>query len=580
MRFLFTISLALASLCGFAQPQIVFETIATGFSQPTDITGAGDGSERLFVTEKSGLIRIIDQTDNSILSTPFLNLSGQILTNSERGVLGIAFHPDFATNGEFFVNYISDGTGSPSPGQTVVSRFTVSPPSSNAASLGTEEVLITISQPFANHNAGDLAFGPDGFLYIPTGDGGSGGDPEDNGQDPQSLLGKMLRIDVDATPASGGPNYVIPADNPFVGNNSVRDEIWALGLRNPWRISFDRVTGDLWIGDVGQNAREEVDFQPASSTGGENYGWDCREGFIEYDGTGSSSNLCGNGSTYTDPLFDYNETPTNGFYSQSLTGGFVYRGQRADDLVGWYLAADFSRDDLYLVPPGGSAANVDRQSSSFNTITTFGEDDDGNLYAAGFGGNIAHVTTQQTLPADLTEWTAVAEEKQVLLSWATATEDNVSGFRLERSTDGTTFSSIATKSAAGTSDLRQEYAYNDEEPPLGVLYYRLIRTDNDGIEEIYPVRRVYFSGSLADGPILSPNPVIRDLTVQIPELQETGSVSFRLFSTDGRIVYTRHSSFNAGPQRLQLVLPELPTGIYRAVIAYDKRTFTRALTVR
>lgn len=578
MRFYLTISLALASLCCFAQPQIVFETIATGFSQPTDITGAGDGSERLFVTEKSGLIRIIDQTDYSVLSTPFLDLSDQILTNSERGVLGLAFHPDFENNGEFFVNYISDGTGSPSPGQTVVSRFTLSVPSSNVASIGTEDVLLTITQPFANHNAGDLAFGPDGYLYIPTGDGGSGGDPEDSGQDPQSLLGKMLRIDVDAAPAPGGPNYVVPGDNPFVGNNSVRDEIWALGLRNPWRISFDRVTGDLWIGDVGQNAREEVDFQPASSTGGENYGWDCREGFIAF--SGNSSNLCGNGSTYTDPLFDYNETPPGGFYSQSLTGGFVYRGQRADDLVGWYLAADFSRDDLYLVPPGGSAMNVDKQPSGLNTITTFGEDDNGNLYAAGFGGNVAHVTTQRTLPAELTEWTAVSDEKQVLLRWATATEDNVSGFRLERSTDGTTFSSIAFTSAAGTSVLRQEYAHNDEEPPVGLLHYRLVRTDNDGAEEVYPVRRVYFSGSLNDGPLLSPNPVVRDLTVQIPELQQTGSVSVRIFAADGRLVHTRHASFNAGPQRLQLVLPELTPGIYRAVIGYDNRSFTRSLTVR
>lgn len=581
MRLLLSHFLLLASLTAFAQsPTVAFETIATGFSQPVDITGAGDNSNRLFVLEKTGRIKIIDQTTNTVLSTLFLDLSGQILTNSERGTLGLAFHPDYASNGEFFVNYISDGTGTPSPGQTVVSRFTVSPPSSNVASIGTEEVLLRITQPFSNHNAGDLAFGPDGYLYIPTGDGGSGGDPEDNGQDPQSLLGKMLRIDVDGTPVPGGPNYLIPADNPFVGNAAVRDEIWALGLRNPWRISFDRQTGDLWIGDVGQNAREEIDFQPATSNGGENYGWDCREGFIEYpENAGSSSSLCNNNTTYTDPVFEYTRNTTNGGFS--VTGGFVYRGQRANDLLGWYVSADFDQSRLFLLPPSGTQSDMITQNVSLNSITSFGEDDDANLYVAEFGGRISHVTTQRTLPVELLHWTASALEKEIHLSWATASEDNAASFRIERSTDGIRFTTLANKRAVGSSNERNDYTYVDRDPESGTLYYyRLTQVDNDGSEEVYPIRQVFFADGETNGPRLSPNPVISDLTIQIPELQEAGSIGVRIFAADGRQVFVKHNLRDGGPQRVDLVLPNLPAGIYRTMITYDGQTFARNLTIR
>lgn len=578
MRLLFTQFLFLAGLTAFAQPTVVFENIASGLTQPVDITSAGDGSNRLFIVEKTGRIKILDQTDNSILSTPFLDVSGQIRTNSERGLLGLAFHPDFATNGEFYVNYTAGGSSPFNDGTTVISRFTLSSPSSNTASLSSEEVILTINQPYSNHNAGDLAFGPDGFLYIPTGDGGSGGDPQDNGQKPTSLLGKMLRIDVTGTP-DPGLAYAIPPTNPFVSDAAIRDEIWAFGLRNPWRISFDRQTGDLWIGDVGQNAREEIDFQPASSTGGENYGWDCREGFISY--TGNSSNLCNNSTTYTDPLFDYNETPPGGGYNQSVTGGFVYRGERADDLVGWYVAADFARNDLYLLPPSGSASDVVRvQGTTINSITTFGEDDAGNLYVAGIGGEIAHVTTQRTLPAEIIAWTARAGDKEVTLDWSTASEDNTADFRIERSTDGATFAVLATKRAAGSSTERNDYRHVDADPMLGTLYYRLIQVDNDGTEVVYPIRRVYFGGALTDGPTLSPNPAIQNVTVQIPELQQRGTISIRLYASDGREVYVRHALRDGGPQQLELVLPTLPAGIYRTVITYDNLMFTRNLTVR
>ena len=264
-----------------AQPTVDLELFADGFSSPVDITNAGD--ERLFVVEKSGRIKIV-LPDGTVLPTPFLNINPIVgSAGSEQGLLGLAFHPNYASNRYFFVNYTNNS------GDTEIARYETDPANLNQALSNSGTVIMTIDQPFNNHNGGDIAFGPDGYLYIGMGDGGSGGDPGDRSQDPQELLGKMLRIDVD----NGSP-YGIPPDNPFINDTTVLDEIWAIGLRNPWRYSFDRETGDLWMGDVGQNEREEIDMQLASSTGGENYGWRCYEGDLPFNTSGCGLNwgLC------------------------------------------------------------------------------------------------------------------------------------------------------------------------------------------------------------------------------------------------------------------------------------------------
>ena len=249
--------LSLFSLIGFAQ-DIELEVFATGFSSPVNVKHAGD--DRLFVVERAGVIKILN-ADGTVNSAPFLDINSRVINSGgEQGLLALAFHPNYTANGFFYVNYINNS------GDTVISRFTRS--SENAADPNSEVLLLTISQPFSNHNGGDMHFGPnDGYLYISTGDGGSAGDPVNYGQNTSSLLGKMLRIDVDGT--SEG-NYGIPNDNPFVGNGAVLDEIWAIGLRNPWKWSFDRSNGDMWIADVGQSNKEEINRVPASSTGGEN----------------------------------------------------------------------------------------------------------------------------------------------------------------------------------------------------------------------------------------------------------------------------------------------------------------------
>jgi glucose/arabinose dehydrogenase len=302
---------------------VELQRVTGGLEVPVGLAHAGDGSGRLFVVEKAGRIRVLE--NGALLGAPLLDIAGRVGSQqSEQGLLGLAFHPAFAQNGQFYVNYTD------LQGDTVVSRFSMpagwTPGSPPVADPGSEMPLLKLDQPAGNHNGGHLAFGPDGYLYIGTGDGGGAGDRYGNGQNGATLLGAMLRIDVD-----GGEPYVIPADNPFVGDPGVRDEIWALGLRNPWRYSFDRLTGDLWIADVGQNVYEEVDFQPAAHTGGWNYGWPIMEGNHCFPADVSCDR-----AGLTLPLLEYDHT-----LGCSITGGYVYRGQEFSDFQGVYVFGDF-----------------------------------------------------------------------------------------------------------------------------------------------------------------------------------------------------------------------------------------------
>jgi glucose/arabinose dehydrogenase len=360
-----------------AQPYLGMSLLTT-VSTPVDIAHAGDGSNRLFLVEKAGRIRIYDLNSSTLLPGYFLDIDAQVSDSGERGLLGLAFHPDYPSNGYFYVNYTDNA------GDTHISRFTVSA-DPNVANAGSELDILTVGQPYSNHNGGDLEFGPDGYLYIPLGDGGDGGDPGNRSQNPQELLGKLLRIDVNSS--SGGNNYAIPPDNPFVGVQTpvdYRDEIWALGLRNPWRFSFDRQTGDIWIADVGQGAWEEVNFQAASSNGGENYGWRCYEGNHSYNTSG-----CGPASNYDFPIFEYPHDPNTG--GNSITGGYVYRGNDFPELQGWYIVADFTSDNFWLIRPdgiGGWDWHLITDVPSVNDVVTFGEDEAGEMYVADLGGQV------------------------------------------------------------------------------------------------------------------------------------------------------------------------------------------------
>jgi hypothetical protein len=308
-------------------------------------------------------------SSNRANGSPFLNIQSRVNSASnERGLLGLVFHPNFAQNGYFYVNYTNTA------GNTRVSRFNVSAADANVADPDSELLLLSVSQPFSNHNAGDLNFGPDGYLYFGLGDGGSGGDPQNYSQNRQSYLGKMIRIDVN----SGSP-YSVPPTNPFVNDASTLDEIWAVGLRNPWKFSFDRLTGDMWIGDVGQNAWEEIDFQPAASTGGENYGWRCYEGNATYNTSG-----CQGAAAYKFPVHVFANSFNSGC---SVTGGFVYRGSEFPDLYGHYLYTDYCAGKIWSLTPNGSGGWTNRQllQGATNQYVSFGENQNGEMFLASLG---------------------------------------------------------------------------------------------------------------------------------------------------------------------------------------------------
>ncbi len=337
--------------------------VADGLEKPLGLTHAGDGSGRLFILEQPGLVRVVQ--DGALLSTPFLDIRDRVLDrNNEQGLLGLAFHPDYENNAAFFVNYTGKG------GDTYVSRFSITA-DPNLADPGSERVLLHIPQPYANHNGGHLLFGPDGYLYIGTGDGGSAGDPQGNAQNLNSLLGKMLRIDVDH-----GDPYAIPADNPFVGGGGL-PEIWAYGLRNPWRYAFDRVTGDLYIGDVGQNTWEEVDVLSAPLSSGANFGWDFWEGAHAFEGAPPQD------AVMIFPVWEYDHAQ-----GCSITGGLPYRGAFADWL-GIYFYADFCSGTIWglLQDVSGTWQNQVLFQTGAN-ITSFGEDEAGELYWVERAGSV------------------------------------------------------------------------------------------------------------------------------------------------------------------------------------------------
>jgi glucose/arabinose dehydrogenase len=340
----------------YAASTVTVRRLATGLDLPVAITHASDGSGRLFMTLQRGQIVIYD--GQHVWPTPFLDIASLVSCCGERGLLSVAFHPRYASNGLLYVNYTN------TKGHTVIARYRVSS-DPNVANPHSARILLTIDQPYANHNGGQLQFGPDGYLYIGMGDGGSAGDPQNRAQNVRTLLGKMLRIDVDQEAP-----YAIPPDNPFVNTPAARGEIWASGLRNPWRFSFDRLTGVLFIGDVGQRMWEEVNVQPARSPGGENYGWRRMEGKHCFH----PASAC-NDDTLTLPILEYSHD-----LGCSITGGYRYRGRRIPQHYGTYFYGDYCSGRIWGARFDGSRWTATRLLRLARNISAFGEDEAGELY--------------------------------------------------------------------------------------------------------------------------------------------------------------------------------------------------------
>lgn len=349
-------------------PELSFVPVVNGLERPVHVTHAGDSKGRLFIIEQPGRIRIV--SNNLLQAAPFLDISDRVGCCGERGLLSAAFPPDFAAKGYFYVNYTNTA------GNTVVSRFSVTG-TGDSADAASENIVLTVDQPFPNHNGGQIAFGPDGMLYIGMGDGGGGGDPLGSGQDRTSLLGKLLRIDVE----SGAQPYAIPANNPFAGAGNLRPEIWASGLRNPWRFSFDRESGDLYIADVGQRQYEEINVQAANSSGGENYGWNILEGAHCYQQPSCDT------SGLISPVLEYDHATGD----QSITGGHVYRGGIFPRMRGVYLFADFVSGRLAGMKRSGTGFESALLADTGFGISSFGEDESGEVYVADINGTVYRI---------------------------------------------------------------------------------------------------------------------------------------------------------------------------------------------
>jgi glucose/arabinose dehydrogenase len=379
-------------------PTIDLVEVASGLESPVYLTHAGDDSGRAFIVEQAGRIRV--WKDGQLQAGVFLDIEGKVRFSGEQGLLGLAFPPNYASKGYFYVYYTNNA------GDNQVSRF-YTLPGGQSADPNSEELILPLKHPVnSNHNGGQIAFGPNGYLYVATGDGGGGGDPQKNGQNPNTLLGKLLRLDVEPLPirqpsganriylpvvALGGDSgfitsYRIPSTNPFALSGKGRGEVWALGLRNPWRFSFDRQTGDLYTGDVGQGEWEEINFQPAGSSGGENYGWNVLEGPQCYP---SGSN-CTPPANYSPPVASYNHTD-----GCSVTGGYVYRGSTQVPLQGTYFFADFCTGKIWGLQRQGSAWAVQELDDSAYNISSFGEDQSGELYVVDHTGTIYHLKAGQ-----------------------------------------------------------------------------------------------------------------------------------------------------------------------------------------
>lgn len=434
-------------------------------ARPLALRHAGDGSGRLFIVEQGGQIHVLRDGTLSV----FLDLTARVRSQAagggnEQGLLGLAFAPDFAESGVFYVNYTRRTPSN--DGATVIARFqrlaTGGPLA--AGDAASEEILLTVAQPFDNHNGGDMHFGPDGFLYVGFGDGGSGGDPSNRAQNPQEWHGKMLRLDV-TSPVEAPATYLVPADNPFVGQPSVRPEVWALGLRNPWRWSFDRLTGDLYIADVGQGAFEEVNFQPAGQ-GGLNYQWRRMEAFGLHN-SGTTLTV----GTSTPPILDSRRADGH----QSITGGYVYRGSRYPRMRGIYIYADFISNTLFLARQVDEVWQQTTLSGRVNRASSFGEDEAGELYYTNLSGGTVHAL-RDTIDADHLRVLAVTRDPsdgRVSLTFGAALGRS---YQPEVSTDMVTWTPVgATLAEPANGDHRLTYTEAAAAAPGAEQYFLRVR---------------------------------------------------------------------------------------------------------
>jgi glucose/arabinose dehydrogenase len=537
-----------------AQPPAITYSpvISSGLSSPLYITNAGDGSNRLFIVERDGMIKSWNGTSLSVfldISPSGLNLITAPPQTGEEGLTGLAFYPDYdgVTNRYFFISYsIHYGSADPN---IVVERYETSVGDPNTVDLSSRKVVLTIPHPtYYNHFGGTINFGPDKKLYLATGDGGSAYDPNGNAQNPLSQLGKMLRLDVSGFP--GPPYYTVPADNPYVGNPAFDPLVFNLGLRNPFRWSFDRANGNLWIGDVGQDTKEEIDFRSAASAGHNNFGWDCWEGNTQLTAGCTPPD-------YVGPVYEYSHASP-----RAVTGGYVYRGTEYPNFRGYYVLADNYEPAIIVLWPDGSGgynSQIQTDASLVSGVAGFGEGEDGTIYATSLGTNTVYklVATGGTLlPVTLSSFTAKHFDHYNELRWTTATEQGTARFHVEYSVTGRDFTRAGQVMASRKPD-GSNYEFIHHYTATGSVFYRLAIEDDDG--------SIRYSSILK---LLPP----QDASVKIyPTLIRDGilnlslsrpAAKLRLVNSSGALVFEKDLKGISGAAAVHL--PQLAKGMYVA----------------
>lgn len=547
------------------QPKLAYSSVLTGLSNPVDAVFApGDG--RMFIAQQNGLIRI----RNGASFTNFINLATVLTPSaaSEQGLLSLAFHPGYAGNRYFFVLYTGIN------GAITLARYQRNAADANIADLSSGQILLSIDKPtpvssYTNHNGGKIIFGSDGYLYMSTGDGGSGGDPNNNAQNGASLLGKMLRIDVNGF-ATSAPFYDIPASNPFAASgDGFADEIFSYGLRNPWRWSFDSNNGDIWIGDVGQGAWEEINRStPAIALGG-NYGWRCYEGAHIYNTSGCA------GIDTLSPVSEYGHNNTTGGYA--ITGGYVYRGSVFPSLQGYYIATDYSTGHIWLVKNNGSSWQTYFQSLSDGGISAgvagFAEGPTGALYAVNRGsGRIDSITVTSTVPVIISNFTAQAKSGFNKLVWNSSAEINVSRYYIEAATDGVNFNRAGTVSAGNTSG---NYEFNHFTTLRGYIYYRIAIENTDGSIQYSNIIRIN-SGSLKPVQVY-PNIVAPGALINI--ILNEPVKELVLMNTHGQVLGVKNIHAQSGTVSFNIP-SSLAAGIYILRVIRDRAEYREKIIVQ
>lgn len=555
LLFLFCFSFVLQSPSMLAQPDVELSgPVISGLNQPTQFVNAGDGSNRVFIVHKGGLIKVYN--GNFTFLNDFLTVSN-IATSGERGLLSMAFHPDYESNGFFYVYYTSNRPDS--IGNLEIARYKVDPGNSNLAIPNSRRVVLSIPHPAENHNGGELHFGPDGYLYLSTGDGGGGGDPDNNGQNTATLLGKMLRIEVNTSETP--PYSSIPVDNPYGNLN------YCIGLRNPYRWSFDRLNGDMWIGDVGQNLWEEFDHAQAGQIAGTNFGWSCYEGDASYN-----TSVCLPGEDYHFPVFDY--TVSSG--PQSVTGGVVYRGTEFPAMYGWYFGADYFTGNFYSIKNNGASYDVYSKAISPNNIVDFGETEAGEVYVVSLGAGTVYQLTTRTEPMPLTmiDFSAGESDGAVLLQWQTAMESEVSHFEVEVSEDARNFRYLGELKARNIRE-GSTYAYTHDVEFDGRLFYRLKIVDYDGRESFSGVSSVF----LRTGKAVTIRPtLVTNGQMSVLMRPHSGYSTLEIVTLDGKVLLSQ--SIDPWADMLNYSVGHYAKGMYLVRLTGERGSETHKVMVQ